>query len=114
MESDILEDTTPHVSFHVEKLSFLVLLFSSHVKKIGISFIRKSKLGITVLALSSLLFIWDLPAWREEAFLVVLGSASLVFMGGINGFLFAVGRYKFNSEKHKSAYFFLTESPPPV
>lgn len=87
----MLGDTTPHVSFLVERLSLLVPLYSSHVKKIGIPFIRKSKLVITVLALSSLLFIWDLPMWREETFLAVLGSASSVFVGVINGFLFGVG-----------------------
>lgn len=86
----MLGDTTPHVSFHVERLSLLVPLFSSHVKKIGIPFIRKSKLVIAVLALSSLLFIWDLPVERRgilgcpwQCKLGLCGCDQWLFIGGV-------------------------------
>lgn len=87
----MLEDTTPHVSFHVEKLSFLVLLFSSHVKKIGIPFIRKSKLGITVLALSSLLFIWDLPGEKRHSWLSLAVQAWSLWVESMAFYLRWVG-----------------------
>lgn len=98
--------TSGHFHFHPS--------FSSpHVKKIDIPFVRKSKLVVLALFVSSLLFTGIYLCGekrRSQLFFVMAGS---VFVGSTTN-CFLLRGSKFSSGMLKSACFFVMESPPPV